>query len=145
MGRRRRTSPSNSQSFLQTASYTTLLIAITVPLLFGLLRLRQAHPLLTSYLSTYLILINTLTFMLYSHDKARSRVAGWRVTEMRLHTCELAGGWPAAFMAQRIFQHKIRKVKYQVGFWVIVIMHELVWLDVSTEGRVRRWLMRSGR
>lgn len=145
MARRRRTGASTSHPFLQTTSSATILITITTPLLFGLLRLHQKHPSLASYLSTYLILINTLTFMLYSHDKARSRVAGWRVTEMRLHTCEFAGGWPAAFVAQRIFQHKIRKFKYQVGFWAIVMLHELGWLNFSTEGKVRRWVMTSGR
>src|SRR5256885_57571 len=92
-------------------------LILGVPPLFGLRRLGRIHPVSTSYFSAYLGLINIFTFVLYCHDKARSRVAGFRVSEMRMHMCELLGGWPAAFVSQRLLRHKTRKVDYQLVYW----------------------------
>jgi uncharacterized membrane protein YsdA (DUF1294 family) len=121
----------------------SILVLLTLPSLLTLHDLHHTNPLLTLYLTTYLLLINTLTFALYYHDKARSRIAGWRVSETRLHVCELAGGWPAAFVAQRYFQHKVRKRGYQVGFWGIVVVSEVAWVDWWSGGVVRGWVLGS--
>ena len=32
-------------------------------------------------------------------------------------------------MAQQVFRHKTRKVSFQVVVWLIVGLHQLVWLD----------------
>jgi uncharacterized membrane protein YsdA (DUF1294 family) len=109
-----------------------LLIILIIPPLYSIYRLRQKHPIFTSYLSIYLILINTWTCVLYWHDKSQSRIAGnWRVSEKSLHLCELAGGWPAALFSQRFFRHKTQKVAYQVVFWVIIMGHEMIWCWAS--------------
>ncbi len=42
---------------------------------------------------------------------------------------ELIGGWPGAFLAQRVFRHKISKRSYQVEFWIIVLLHQFLALD----------------
>lgn len=86
----------------------------------------------------YGLIINIITFLFYRHDKAQSRVAGWRVTERHLHLCELLGGWPAAFVAQKLFHHKTRKSSYQLEFWAIVIAHEAIWVDRLTGGVLRK-------
>jgi len=39
---------------------------------------------------------------------------------------EFLGGWPTAFLAQQVFRHKIRKLNYQIIFWLIVVCH--LWL-----------------
>jgi len=73
--------------------------------------------------------LSTLTYLLYLVDKHRAQKGAWRTPESTLHFFELIGGWPGAFLAQRHLRHKIRKVSYQVVFWLIVIAHELVALD----------------
>jgi uncharacterized membrane protein YsdA (DUF1294 family) len=73
--------------------------------------------------------VSVFTFFLYRSDK-QSAVAGeWRIPEAMLHFAELAGGWPGAFLAQRMVRHKISKIPYQVVFWAIVLIHQFVALD----------------
>ena len=50
---------------------------------------------------------------------------------MRL-TCsavELLGGWPGALLAQQLLRHKTKKTSYQGVFWLIVLVHQVYWLD----------------
>ena len=46
-----------------------------------------------------------------------------RIPESTLHTLELAGGWPCALLAQRLFRHKTTKASYRVAFWTMVALH----------------------
>ncbi|MEB0040630.1 MULTISPECIES: DUF1294 domain-containing protein [unclassified Pseudomonas] len=73
--------------------------------------------------------MSVLTFFLYWRDKSQARNEGWRTPEKVLHVVELLGGWPGGLVAQQILRHKTRKVSYQVVFWLIVVAHELFWLD----------------
>ncbi|KAF1010100.1 MAG: hypothetical protein GAK32_01695 [Pseudomonas fluorescens] len=66
---------------------------------------------------------------LYWSDKRKAATARWRTPENVLHAVELAGGWPGALIAQQVFRHKTRKVSYQVLFWVIVLLHQVFWVD----------------
>ena len=73
-------------------------------------------------LSIYLGM-SLLTIWAYSHDKRAAQLGHWRIPEMRLHILELLGGWPGAFFAQRYYRHKLRKLSYQIMFWMIVAGH----------------------
>ena len=81
----------------------------------------------------YLVTISGLIFGLYRRDKRRAESGEWRVPESTLHLVELLGGWPAAFVAQRIFRHKIAKPSYQIAFWAIIACHEAVAFDFLSE------------
>jgi len=70
-----------------------------------------------------------LTFFMYRSDKQSAIAGEWRVPEAMLHFFELVGGWPGAFLAQRIVRHKISKTSYQLLFWAIVLIHQFVALD----------------
>lgn len=74
-------------------------------------------------------LMSVLTLFLYWRDKHQARNAGWRTPEKILHGAELLGGWPGALVAQQIFRHKTRKISYQAVFWLIVLLHQLFWID----------------
>jgi uncharacterized membrane protein YsdA (DUF1294 family) len=81
-----------------------------------------------------------LAVVLHWADK-RAAVGGkGRIPESWLHACELLGGWPGAFLAQRAWRHKTSKLAYQAGFWLIVALHELLALDLASDGRVSRML-----
>jgi uncharacterized membrane protein YsdA (DUF1294 family)/cold shock CspA family protein len=71
--------------------------------------------------------MSLLTFFLYAEDKARAKRGNWRIPEQTLHLCELAGGWIGGFVAQRRFRHKSIKKSYQFVFWLIVIVHYILW------------------
>lgn len=73
--------------------------------------------------------ISLLTFLLYRHDKRKAASGGWRVPEKWLHAGELLGGWPGALLAQQFYRHKTRKLSFQLVFWLIVVVHQLIWID----------------
>ena len=71
-----------------------------------------------------------VAFGLYWYDKQQARTGQWRTPENVLHGVELLGGWPGALVAQQVFRHKTRKVSYQVFFWLIVALHQVIWIDI---------------
>lgn len=74
-------------------------------------------------------LVSVVTFFLYWSDKRKAQSDNWRTPENVLHALELAGGWPGALIAQQVFRHKTRKVSYQLVFWLIVLLHQVFWID----------------
>ncbi len=74
-------------------------------------------------------IVSVLAFFLYWSDKRKARADNWRTPENVLHAVELAGGWPGALLAQQVFRHKTRKVSFQLVFWLIVLMHQVFWID----------------
>ncbi len=75
------------------------------------------------------VIVSLLAFILYWSDKRKARADSWRTPENVLHAVELAGGWPGALLAQQVFRHKTRKVSYQLLFWIIVLLHQMFWID----------------
>lgn len=73
--------------------------------------------------------MSVLTFKLYANDKFQAQNKRWRTPENTLHLCELLGGWPGAFIAQRRLRHKNRKTSYQTVFWSIVALHLVFWIN----------------
>ncbi|MFC0669222.1 DUF1294 domain-containing protein [Azotobacter chroococcum] len=74
-------------------------------------------------------LFSLVSFLQYWLDKRRSATGRWRIPETSLHAVELLGGWPGALLAQQAFRHKTGKVAYQLVFWGIVLLHQVVWID----------------
>jgi len=74
-------------------------------------------------------IVSVLAFFLYWSDKRKARDNAWRTPENVLHAVELAGGWPGALLAQQVFRHKTRKVSFQLLFWLIVLLHQVFWID----------------
>lgn len=73
-----------------------------------------------------LSVISLSTLFAYYIDKRRATSGRWRIPEGYLHLAEFFGGWPGAFVAQRWFRHKTAKLSYQVMFWLIVGLHQLI-------------------
>ncbi|RMT78615.1 DUF1294 domain-containing protein [Pseudomonas viridiflava] len=85
--------------------------------------------------------MSLLAFVLYRHDKLQAGQGGQRTPENVLHAVELLGGWPGALLAQQVFRHKTRKVSFQIVFWLIVLVHQALWIDWLFMGRrVWQWL-----
>jgi uncharacterized membrane protein YsdA (DUF1294 family)/cold shock CspA family protein len=119
-----KTTPSNTGTPATFPIPEALLLAI-FPVLGAIrLLLETANPLpLVIYPA-----MSAVTFALYADDKSRARKGTWRVPEKTLHLCELVGGWPGGFIAQRKLHHKNRKTAYQITFWAIVIIHQIFWI-----------------
>ena len=86
----------------------------------------------------YLIVVSGLSYFLYRRDKRKAEAGAWRIPESTLHLTELAGGWPGAFIAQRVFRHKIRKLNYQLQFWTIIASHQFMAFDFLQDWRYSR-------
>lgn len=86
--------------------------------------------------------ISAITYGMYADDKQRAASGAWRVPESSLHLAELLGGWPGAFLAQRRLRHKCSKVSYQVVFWFIVVIFQIVAADVMQDQWLSQALLR---
>jgi uncharacterized membrane protein YsdA (DUF1294 family) len=78
-------------------------------------------------------LMSAVAFAMYWSDKRRAHRGDWRIPEATLHTIELFGGWPGAWIAQRALRHKSSKRSYRMVFWVIVMGHAAGWLWWSAQ------------
>lgn len=121
-------------------NHTPIVVLLLVPLLLlpALAIVRLAQSFEPRIIAGYLGLVSVSTFGLYWHDKRQAQNGGWRTPESTLHLVELCGGWPAAYLAQRAFRHKISKLSYQVVFWAIVVLHQYVALDFLQNWRFSR-------
>jgi uncharacterized membrane protein YsdA (DUF1294 family) len=90
---------------------------------------RQIHALDWRILFGVPLAMSVLAFLAYRADKRRARDGRWRISESALHTIELMGGWPGAFLAQRRYRHKTAKLSFQLAFWAIVLVHQLIAID----------------
>jgi uncharacterized membrane protein YsdA (DUF1294 family) len=77
---------------------------------------------------------SVVAFVAYARDKSAAQRGGRRTPEIVLHFLAALGGWPGAFVAQRVFRHKTRSLVFQIVFWLTVAFHCLA---------VDFWLRRS--
>lgn len=73
------------------------------------------------------LFVSLATFIVYGLDKRAAMRGRRRVSESTLHILALAGGFPGAWLGQRQFRHKRRKVGFLAGFWLIVLAHGVGW------------------
>ena len=90
------------------------------------------------WIAGILLATNLFLFFAFRSDKRRAARGAPRIPEFTLHVTELLGGWPGGFLAQRLFRHKTSKFTYQLVFWLIVGLHQLIALDA-----VRGWQLSS--
>jgi uncharacterized membrane protein YsdA (DUF1294 family) len=82
--------------------------------------------------------MSLITFLAYWRDKRRAEAGEWRIPEFTLHIAEFLGGWPGAFLGQRLFRHKVAKTSYQLVFWMAVLIHQGVALDSLLDWRLTK-------
>jgi len=104
-----------------------ILVIATIPFVFSSLLIKEQHNFIPFF--TYL-LMSLATFIVYAYDKTKAHKNEWRVSEQKLQLLALLGGWPGALITQRVIRHKNKKTSFQVIFWIIVIIHIAIWLDV---------------
>jgi uncharacterized membrane protein YsdA (DUF1294 family) len=76
------------------------------------------------------LVASAVSFLLYKHDKSSAQQGRWRTNENTLHMFSLIGGWPGAFLAQKLLRHKSRKQSFRILFWTTVVVNcvGLSWL-----------------
>jgi uncharacterized membrane protein YsdA (DUF1294 family) len=111
-------------------------LVLCLALVFPCLALAKASRVFNvKHVLAYLTAISVATVYAYWSDKKKAEGNSWRTPETTLHFLELLGGWPAAFISQRLFRHKITKEEYLFTFWVIGIVHQYVAFDYLHQWR----------
>lgn len=111
-----------------------LLAALLVLPALALIKVGQVmHPWVPWTLA---LVMQAVAYVTCWRDKVKARSGKWRTPEATLHGLEFFGGWPGSYIAQRQFRHKVSKMPYQISFWVIVTIHQVVALDFLRDGEM---------
>ncbi len=86
--------------------------------------------------------LSLFSFLSYRSDKRRAEAGAWRIPESTLHLADIIGGWPGAFLAHRIFRHKISKRSFQFFFWLIVLIHQFLATDFLLDWQFTQQVIR---
>ncbi|MDY4852750.1 MAG: DUF1294 domain-containing protein [Prevotella sp.] len=70
----------------------------------------------------YLLVINSLAFILFGLDKHKAKKAQWRIPEATLLTMAAIGGSIGAWAGMKIWHHKTLHKKFKYGIPVIIII-----------------------
>ena len=79
----------------------------------------------------YLIFINLLTFLVMFIDKKKAQKGGWRIKETTLFMLALIGGSIGGIAGMYAFRHKTQKVKFIIGFPLIIVIHILIYIAIK--------------
>jgi len=90
--------------------------------------------------------MSVISFGAYAADKAAARANRRRTPESTLHLLALAGGWPGALLAQRVFRHKTTKPSFRGEFWCTVAANCVLvgWLATPSGARAMAALLGAG-
>ncbi|MDP2152966.1 MAG: cold shock and DUF1294 domain-containing protein [Methylotenera sp.] len=66
---------------------------------------------------------NLTLFLYYYQDKTSAMKKAWRTPESTLHWLSLIGGWPSAYVAQKLFNHKHKKQSFVVTYKLTVLIN----------------------
>lgn len=72
------------------------------------------------FILVFYIILSVVTFIVYALDKSAAEQHRWRIQEKTLHLLSLLGGWPGAWIAQRMLRHKTQKISFQIVYWATV-------------------------
>jgi uncharacterized membrane protein YsdA (DUF1294 family)/cold shock CspA family protein len=67
--------------------------------------------------------INLFIFLYYYQDKTAALKNEWRTPENTLHWFSLLGGWAGAYIAQKTFKHKHKKISFMWVYKLTVIIN----------------------
>lgn len=70
----------------------------------------------------YLLVINVIAFLAMGLDKWKAKRGAWRIPEQTLMSLVLLGGGIGGIAGMYVFRHKTKKVRFFVGFPVILIL-----------------------
>lgn len=74
------------------------------------------------YVITYLVAINVIGFLAMLIDKQKAKRGSWRIPEKTLFILTALGGGIGTITGMYLFRHKTKKLKFVVGFPVILLV-----------------------
>ena len=82
------------------------------------------------YFVIYLIVINVVAFLAMYIDKRKAKYGKWRIPEQTLLILALIGGSIGAIAGMYTFRHKTKKLRFSIGFPVILILQIILLISV---------------
>ncbi|RSR47393.1 DUF1294 domain-containing protein, partial [Acinetobacter baumannii] len=97
---------------------------------FVLMGIMSFIHILPAYTLLCVLMMNALSYWLYSQDKEAAQLGNRRVPEQTLHIVSFLGGWPAAWWAQQKLRHKTQKQPFRKIYFCTIFFHLLLilWL-----------------
>ena len=84
------------------------------------------------FLTTYIVLVNALAFILMLADKQKAMKGAWRIPEATLMGTALLGGSIGAICGMYLVRHKTRHIKFTLGLpLILAVQLVLVYLIKS--------------
>ncbi|WP_379835111.1 DUF1294 domain-containing protein [Fictibacillus halophilus] len=69
----------------------------------------------------YLIIMNTVAYLVMKKDKIYAQEGNWRTPESRLWMLAIAGGAPGMWLAMKKFRHKTKHTSFRNGLPILSI------------------------
>lgn len=116
-------------------------VALALSFLF-LLALAWLLGRMPAFLPLAYLIASMAAFAVYAIDKSAARTGRPRTRERSLHALAMAGGWPGALLAQTMLRHKSRKLRFQLMFWLTVMLNcaALAWFMLAGRAWLRQLL-----
>ncbi|MFY7003572.1 DUF1294 domain-containing protein [Acinetobacter pittii] len=97
---------------------------------FVLMGIMSFIHVLPAYTLLFVLMMNVLSYWLYSQDKEAAQLGNRRVPEQTLHIVSFLGGWPTAWWAQQKLRHKTQKQPFRKIYFCTIFFHLLLilWL-----------------
>lgn len=82
-------------------------------------------------MEVWFILISIIAFIQMGYDKVQAIRGNWRVKEKNLWISALIGGALGSLLGMIIFRHKIRKMKFVIGFLLLAIIDGYILVEIA--------------
>lgn len=79
-------------------------------------------------LTVYILAVSLLTWILFGLDKWKAIHGKWRIRESTLLGLSLIGGAAGGLAGMYLFRHKIRKMRFQIGVPLMLLVQAALWL-----------------
>lgn len=83
-------------------------------------------------MEVWLVLMTVIAFIQMGYDKLQAMRGKWRVKEKKLWLFAVVGGAIGSFLGMLIFRHKIRKMKFVVGFTLLAIIYSFILVEITS-------------
>ena len=80
----------------------------------------------------YFIVLNIIGFLAMWIDKRRAKRSAWRIPENTLLLITVLGGGIGTILGMYTFRHKTKKIKFTIGFPVILILEIVLIIYIFT-------------
>lgn len=84
-------------------------------------------------LNVYILAVSLLTWILFGLDKWKAIHGKWRIRESTLLGLSLIGGAAGGLAGMYLFRHKIRKMRFQIGVPLMLLVQAALFLLITTE------------